>query len=1694
MSGGISAIKGFDYQATVILDRLFKHFEQYESCAKARPEGLDDLDLSWTDGDTEHKQYIQIKKPAEYNSGELKPTPWTLSLIAKELLPNAIKHLSGNDHTQLWIVGDSVNDSVSSLINASDRAPVSATQEYWSVVHSLARSKTLSKICLETKVRSQIVSWKVPSMLSTEPEKAKSTLLSEFRELARSKVDKEEVSNLYAAQVTELHSSLPSVLARIEIQATYGSEQEVIQRVYDRLMERYSLQRAVIENALFRNLRGFINDISKQPGRSFNLEELEIELRCVWPQMIPIKNLPELSCDHVARRDLTERFTTGWAGKAIEAIGISGSGKTTLTAEIAERSRAVNPKRLIYYVEVRPDTSLRDVLTGVAFHLRRQGILEPFSIAVTNGPTEENALEYLAHSYSVMPRDILLLIDLVEGTCSTAFSRDLATFIRALSTSSIHIGVFGQESALREMTPLEREEYGVSRLDIRGFSFEEFVKLVSNYHPSSTPDWAALRGIYQKVTVGRASGLFAKLAQAIARAASIPDMLKIAAQPAEDMLAYAEQKRFNLISPGARNAAEKLVCFALPFLRKDAEEIFPDENIGNGIRELLAQGLLRYHDKDSFEMHETVRAGLEGMLAIGVRRSAHQALAAWYRAQGLITAEILHLEKAGKFVEAKEQSRELFLRGEQWSAVSAYVIRHKLLSAKDVIGVISTPQTVEHVYLLTSIIKELGEPVPASNLFGVIREQPQRYFSDYQWSSAIIETILELAPEQLHNLIAFSINNAVDEDQIESALGRLDVAMLRKGCVINSDTLKLFKSCPPNIKGMLVKILLRDRRREALRAAFHFISTHQESNNTGKNCSTRDFNLYIDSLHDTVEFLAAMPRVKLSSMLISKSALLGPLTKGVWSSRANLRTHCIEVLREGHHEEGVIENAIRILVFLAEPSLFHLCESFANRKDSIRAFSALLPVLQPAFFDSSKYQAQLFDHNTTIEDRFTALSILAYAGEDLGNIYKRLKVVEIDIKEKKAWDFLFLMLCHQKPFIEAIELLEEHMASMDSKGIHLAIPALMKLGELSYSEVTTMLAEALTNSNPEIRQSAALSLSRRRSRIALSALLEAYAKEDQETLAVGIATAIVASGAKSALVLRGRLKSPAIQLWQCILTMRLGDVDNADELIRIAIDPLLNWQLRRSAIFAAGRLPYSVALERIVPVIMGESSPLKIDHSENLACHSLISFVLTDSQMGWCRIFARGRDSFIDFFSGLFDEVWNDSWNQEGLPSGSAAAGWLYDRLSIHGWPESREAPERVLNEVNIPLLQSATLRSLRLCGQPELIEQQLVSAEHIWIAMKCLMERRRAGDVDTEHLRVLVDASPYQGDGLLHRVIDNMSDRRVTVQQEKPSTAPEYKRTRSETCITYDDAVRALSGTIANFESSAPLVLDNISSEQCKQLIRLSDPVNDHREGVETYIPMIKFTSSGHVVAQHQWTTKGSSKSPHAFLRPAVAAANSFGLPIPWLNKLMTERWSKDFVRKYLVCLCAMNNSSRFYEELSKYEYVMIEVLYEPSVYAYVQKHIDERIAPTLMRYVASGTDELFEGLCILALQVDCPEIDPVLSGLLYRWSQRFDKTSTGSQHDVNPSLWRGFRRLTEHSRFTNITDWMSLLEQVLMSPIRWFHAQDIVRVLERDPRSYVLIESRLFKSENWEHFNVEEIDRLDDAADSLFMRLLEE
>jgi hypothetical protein len=61
------------------------------------------------------------------------------------------------------------------------------------------------------------------------------------------------------------------------------------------------------------------------------------------------------------------------------------------------------------------------------------------------------------------------------------------------------------------------------------------------------------------------------------------------------------------------------------------------------------------------------------------------------------------------------------------------------------------------------------------------------------------------------------------------------------------------------------------------------------------------------------------------------------------------------------------------------------------------------------------------------------------------------------------------------------------------------------------------------------------------------------------------------------------------------------------------------------------------------------------------------------------------------------------------------------------------------------------------------------------------------------------------------------------------------------------------------------------------------------------------------------------------------------------------------------------------------------------------------------------------------------------------------------------------------------------------MKAQLAWYNAQDIVRVLERDPRCHTLIECRLFRATNWQHFHQDEIDRLDAAAERLFRELLE-
>ena len=173
------------------------------------------------------------------------------------------------------------------------------------------------------------------------------------------------MAETYRQNAALFHRHLPDVLSRIHIRQNFGSLHEVSGRVENALQERYQLDPAVVSSILFRNLRCYVNDISMVPGRRFNAEEFDLELQTIWPNMMPVREPPLLDHRHIRRPDLSSRFTANWSGTALEAIGISGAGKTMLAAEIYHQSRKENGSQPTFYVEIRSETRLRDVLGGV---------------------------------------------------------------------------------------------------------------------------------------------------------------------------------------------------------------------------------------------------------------------------------------------------------------------------------------------------------------------------------------------------------------------------------------------------------------------------------------------------------------------------------------------------------------------------------------------------------------------------------------------------------------------------------------------------------------------------------------------------------------------------------------------------------------------------------------------------------------------------------------------------------------------------------------------------------------------------------------------------------------------------------------------------------------------------------------------------------------------------------------------------------------------------------------------------------------------------------------------------------------------------------------------------------------------------------------------------------------------------------
>jgi len=1693
MSNGRHALNGFEYQITVNLDLILQHFKDSTEDVLIYPEDEDDLVI--INNRNNIKSFYQIKKPKEYDNGKLKNEQWSLHSIAREILPGTFDRLAGNIHQQIWILGDTVSEEVKKLISAGVNAPDKIALHYLTVIHILARKKSGIRPEKKSDKKDKLVNWK-PADGSTV-----STMADEFFSLALSEGIKKETCEKYKEAINKIDSQLPDVLSRITIKETYGIDEEIRNRIQTLLEERYKLKWEIIKDTLIPGLRNYIYNISSQNGKIITKDDFEKEIRIVWPRMTMVCEPPELNKNRLRRLSLVQEIISKTKQGPVEVTGISGSGKTTFAGELIDYIKNQKTDTKLFYVEVHSDKSFKDVLAGIAFHLRKIGINELWPITINYSSSDEKVLFESAETFSSIKTKLMVIIDLVHGTCSDEFAIEISKFIEKFKSETVQLIVMGQVSSFKYLSNFQRNALKLSApLDIPGFSFEEVISLYKIIH-TEPPDRSELWYIYNKLTANRQSGLPAYIANSIISCKNLSEMKNLANSDAEDAVNEATRNRYNQIDEKLRTVTNKILCFFMPFSEEEAAGLFPSDRVKETIREAVAYGLLRPLDNSRFEFHETVRKGLIKDIPPSEYISINKILADYYLQEEEITPAIYHLEAANKIDEARDTARRAFIEGKNRGNLKSYITKHRLIESSEIVQLLKNEKQSEKNYMLPDMLKNIGNKADALELLKAARDESEHFDKDYQWAWRIIEAILVCDPEKLYELVVFGlekINIETENDRLKfiiQGIRRPDVP------IIDKRLLNLFSKKPDKIKKRLLPLLFLDKRREVLTPALKFVNSQNfiGTQEDRRHDILKNINLKIDTMEELREFLASLPVPNdLSRMLIQKSVLLGSMESYIWTNRHFIKTNCIEILKEKDEEEIILINTLRILIFYQDESVIHYTENNTRTEERLKTLIAFIPLFFPHLFKPEKYHRQASDRQLPIEERLMAFSMLSNMGENIDLLIDKL--ISEDEPEIKGWKFFIVTNSILYPNKKAIPVFEKMLnESDDQKTLDLLAPIILKFGELPGDDVTYFLIRMLKTKWSQTKLFACLSLQQHRSRKALPALIHQIKNEKDPTLRQMALVAAVASDP-------GRIDSfndiwtshPDNIIWRCILAERLQAVTEAEWLVKMAIDQTKPWQIRRAAILAAGALPFDTAMKRIYKSIMKKKSPFSQDKSSSLYMHNIITSLLLSEGRGFLQLFKRGKDNFIDFWGDIFQTLTQDTFYPITIEDGNACAEWLFNRLEFHRFPVNLKALDIIIDELHIPILQAAVLRGLRLTGESEIIEDFIAKADTEWLLLRILCELFKKSEYTADEItRItkLLLKSQFSTSNSAKNIMKNMSDS-LERKRNKTHVSPNVKL--NPTCLNYNDIKEAIE--TGKLPGEAPYKLVNLTEEQLTELVNELAPERDHETRLINTEPKLTFGESGPTLTGPRFESTTKNGHIREKLRAALCEGNKFGIDIPWHSNLLagrqgsiqfnsiSEKYSNDFIS----AIAANGDYERLYAELEKQPELIIERLGKIVYKQEIKNMISDKIIPYLRIYANSGTDGMLESLCALALCIENDLIEPVLNELFIRWCNRFDRSEKKLQHKTNIPLWRAFNSLRRHTRFKNISNYDIRLLEILKCNIYWIYRDNIINSIKDSRRCYIEIEQLLMKAAPFEHSGWDEVDRLDEIAQRLFKEII--
>lgn len=1678
MSGGIHALEGFTYQDVVILYLILEYLCGFGDEVYFRPEGKDDFVVDFKlKGE---KTFFQIKKPKKNNQFKRTYERWSLSKIISDILPNTIENLKNDLSTQVWILGDDVDDSVINLLKVKDSNRFQS-EEYFQALHILAKngSKILSKI--KDKSQKQTLELWRPvcnrELNSNNFTGCFETFLKKVEGLN---------CNSYNNLLIEYDNILPDILSRIELKSNYGTDEEYKNKIVAKLEQIFSLKKEVLES-LRNNLLWYVQDISIQKDRWITREEFELEVREVWPTMNLVKMPPEIKTEHIERLELLREIDNKVnANKTVEVIGVSGSGKTSLSPFILKKFKSQHQNAVTLYLEVNKTDSFRDLLSGICFYLHRFNIKEPFSEAINHEASTIDLVEKLANALSKIKLPCLAVIDFREGSCSDLFDLEMAHFLKSLPESSPFKMIFlAQESPIKNITVFDRKTYKIpEKTTVYGFDCDEFFNYYKKINPECKDrDYADLCSIHTNITANRESGLTARLASALVKF-SIAEMQSFKNIPPKEILELADKEKYDRISTShLKTTADKLLCFILPFEEEEAQNIFPGGRVHEAIKELKGLGLLQKISNDRYEFHETIRKGLVSNIPAIKRKEYNKTLADAYLSENNNIMAVMHFENAGEKDRANKLAKEMILSNKDVSGIMHYIRKHKLVTIDEVLVFIKENDKVESAYLFTNLILSFVDSSLSEKLLVILREKLQKGHNDYNTMQMVVETILKNDKNKLFDLIRLGLNY-----ENEKTFPVLDYYMNRitRNIEFDLDTriVQLFKQTA-NSKYVLSKLFLRLNVPEYQKLSLEYL------NNSNKDITSdwdmkNIFSLIFRNKDRTRIFLQMLPSVDVAQMSVLKSVLLGKFEYFIWENQATLRTNCVEILNE-EKDWQIIKNAIRVLIFISESQVIKYIEENSRNSKEIEAFLLLLPVFFENEIDIDFYETILLDETSEKEKRISAFLIL-FCTKGFDQIFDKL--IRQD-SNQKIWKFLYLMNSIQYPRKRALPLLAEKIENAKSeKDCSIYAPLLLMLSEFDGKDVDKLLISLVDSKFKSVRENIYRAYNHRRNKKAGDQIKKRYEEETDPYLKLLSFAATTACYPKEIFTKKPNLiQSDQFDAWQSVLIGRLRDTKNTEYLINVALDKNKHWSARRAAVLASAYLPFEKALEKIYASILNEKILFEIDVCPSFSSHRILLYIQPELFYEIKNIFNKGQDFFVNNLGTVFDS-WKEGMMGRQPLEGVKIARWFYDELLNEGFQENERAIFIIMDKLRTPLLHAAVLRGLRKAGHIEIIEKVMLTSNYEWLFIRSLVEWFKQDKINVEKIKVIEEIikssnfpESYSARSILSDFIRRSEERTLQkkaiidfVASEKELLEIDLEMIKS--CLSGQDKL----------PDNKAIKFKGVTINEYQTIVELVGKEENHSSrGIKQVHIRPRYTGDGVSVAQNSYTSHSndSNQNLRLKLKAIVAANNEYGIDISWHKECLQKRYVAEKYIKYLLFAYAdSGEKDLFYKELENNGYLLISH-FEPN--NKVGRLFDKRIIPFINKYAFSGSDKTLLILCRIANFLSCPEIDEALSNLFLRCVNRIKEEYSSPTRNQNTELWQALTALMCHGKIKNIHGYNQRLIEILNTNIPW-DKRKILKAISDNPKSYIKFEQELFKAEPFEHYGYDMVDFLDDTADKLF------